>query len=275
MSSFGGEAIDNYGVVRDFPARSMLTGLIGNALGLERHDADALDALQARLLHASGLARPGHRSRDYQTARLFENEAGWTTRGAPEGRAKSPSFAWDELYERERGVRRKSLTHQRYRDYDADAVTMVALALDDAPTGPDLDTVRRALERPVRPLFIGRKACLPSRPILRGRTEAPDPVRALASAIDDGYLEADAPIRVQWAMSRGSDDITLPKRPGQRVVLDDSGTELLATRRTCVSDERRHASGVHGGEREVMEGEILNRLPKLPEARPDAPEPVE
>ena len=41
MSGFGGEAIDAYGVVRDFPARSMLCGLIGNALGLERGGADA------------------------------------------------------------------------------------------------------------------------------------------------------------------------------------------------------------------------------------------
>ena len=33
LSSYGAEAIDNFGVVDDFPAASMLTGLLANALG--------------------------------------------------------------------------------------------------------------------------------------------------------------------------------------------------------------------------------------------------
>ena len=33
LIAFGGEAIDNLGVIRDFPALSMLTGLISSALG--------------------------------------------------------------------------------------------------------------------------------------------------------------------------------------------------------------------------------------------------
>ena len=33
LIAFGGEAIDNLGVIRDFPALSMLTGLLANALG--------------------------------------------------------------------------------------------------------------------------------------------------------------------------------------------------------------------------------------------------
>ena len=32
--AFGGETIDNLGVIRPFPAVSMLTGLFANALGL-------------------------------------------------------------------------------------------------------------------------------------------------------------------------------------------------------------------------------------------------
>ena len=50
LMAFGGETIDNLGVIRDFPAQSMLTGLIANALGWRREDAAAHDRLQARLV---------------------------------------------------------------------------------------------------------------------------------------------------------------------------------------------------------------------------------
>jgi CRISPR-associated Cas5-like protein len=36
LIAFGGETIDNFGVIRDFPALSMITGLIANALGWDR-----------------------------------------------------------------------------------------------------------------------------------------------------------------------------------------------------------------------------------------------
>jgi len=88
MIAFGGEAIDSYGVVRDFPARSMLTGLVANALGLDRAEVEALDRLQSRIVHASARIAEGRRMREYQTARLFERDAGWTTRGLPEGLAR-------------------------------------------------------------------------------------------------------------------------------------------------------------------------------------------
>jgi CRISPR system Cascade subunit CasD len=38
LMAFGGEAIDNYGVIRDFPALSMVTGLLANALGYRREE---------------------------------------------------------------------------------------------------------------------------------------------------------------------------------------------------------------------------------------------
>ena len=35
LIAFGGETIDNFGVIRDFPALSMVTGLLANSLGWE------------------------------------------------------------------------------------------------------------------------------------------------------------------------------------------------------------------------------------------------
>lgn len=94
LMSFGGETIDNFGVVRDFPAASMLTGLIANALGWRRTDTDKLDRLQDRLVFAVRLDRPGTRFTEYQTARLLAEDQGWTTRGRPEGRNKALPLKW-------------------------------------------------------------------------------------------------------------------------------------------------------------------------------------
>ncbi len=53
LVAFGGEAIDNYGVTRDFPAASMLTGLLANALGWRRTDRAAHQRLQDRMVFAA------------------------------------------------------------------------------------------------------------------------------------------------------------------------------------------------------------------------------
>lgn len=247
MVAFGGEAIDNRGVVRDFPALSMLTGLIANALGWDRTEGARLDALQARIDFAAARLRPGHRRQEYQTARLFEREAGWTTRGRPEGRAPSPSFAWDARWEAERGERAKSLTHQRQRDFDADACTVVALTLTSSHDGPGLPEVEEALQRPERPLFIGRKPCLPSGPICGAEpVTAPSPPAALAEALARQGLVAK--VRLQWSPAPQD-------RPGQSHKL--GAMRLHTERRHRIADIRRHVAGVHGGSREVAEGVLI------------------
>lgn len=262
MIAFGGEAIDNRGVVRDFPARSMLTGLIANALGWDRTEGAALDALQARIDFAAARPREGHRSQEYQTARLFEKDAGWTTRGRPEGRASSPSFTWDDRWEAERGQRAKSLTHQRYRDFDADGRLIVALTLDPAEDGPGLDEVSAALNRPERPLFIGRKPFIPSGPICAGSPlAAPSAIHALALAL---VLEgASGTVGVQWSPG-GSDvpgaarDLVVPEMawPARDGATLPAVVALRTERRARVADERRHIAGVHGGSREVAQGAL-------------------
>ena len=151
LISFGGVVIDNHGVTRMFPARSMLAGMLGNALGLDHREAATLQALQCRISFAVRCDVPGKVVRDYQTVDLSQPflARGWTTRGAPQGRAGAEAT--------------RTGTHIRYRDYIADAVYTVALVLD--PPGDDPDTARleAALVAPSRPLFIGRKPCLPGR----------------------------------------------------------------------------------------------------------------
>ena len=143
LIAFGGETIDNLGVIRDFPALSMVTGLLANALGWDRGDDMLHNRLQARLRMGARLDAQSQRLREYQTAELYEDDSGWTTYGQPEGRAKSPSYSLAKNG-------RKSLTLQRFRDYHADLTALLALRLEPADESPTLEEVAQALAQPVR-----------------------------------------------------------------------------------------------------------------------------
>ena len=225
LIAFGGETIDNFGVIRDFPALSMVTGLIANALGWDRGDDGLHNRLQERLRLGTRLEAPSQYLRDYQTAELFESDAGWTTFGQPEGRAKSPSYSVAKNG-------RKSLTLQRYRDYHADLTALLALRLEPSNDSPTLDEVAQALDRPQRPLFIGRKPCLPVGRLVAGWIDADSVLQALQLApLNNGARG----LRAQWPDGEG-------QLAGDRVV--------------DVCDERNWTSGVHGGWRPVREGLI-------------------
>lgn len=230
LMSFGAEAIDNYGVAQDFPALSMITGLLGNALGWRRgHDAALLQRLQGRLVMAARLDRPGSRLTDFQTAQLAKDDKGWTTRNRPEGRGGG-----DDTY--------KS-PHLRYRDHAADALCIVALRLEPAGEPPTLEELARALGRPARPLFIGRKPCLPSAPILAGRVEADDVLAALRDLPWQG--EASATRRERRRPPPQRAPATWPEGEG-----DARGVAV------AVTDERNWRANVHGGARATRRGEI-------------------
>ncbi len=223
LMAFGGETIDNYGVIRDFPALSMVTGLLANALGWRREDAELHGRLQERLLLGARLESVVRRLHDYQTALLFENDQGWTTTGIPEGRAKSPSYS-------KQADGRKAMTLQRYRDYHVDLSTLVALRLEPDDESPTLNDLAHALDYPARPLFIGRKSCLPSCRLFAGWQEGNNVLQALqAVPVPRGITDG---LRMQW-----------PDREG----------EIAGDRVLDLCDERNWASGVHGGWRSVRE----------------------
>lgn len=228
LIAFGGETIDNLGVIRDFPALSMVTGLIANALGWDRSQAQEHNRLQARLRMGCVLEPGAQRVQDYQTAMLYESEAGWTTSGTREGREKSPSYTPD-------ADGRKALTLQRYRDYHADLCAWVALALHPVDEAPTLDDIAAALDKPARPLFIGRKPCLPADRLVAGWHTAADICSALQAIVTEQTATAAAPAtgwQAQWPDGEGT-------QPGDRL-LD-------------ICDERNWASGIHGGWRPVRQ----------------------
>ncbi|NLY54285.1 MAG: type I-E CRISPR-associated protein Cas5/CasD [Firmicutes bacterium] len=154
LISFGSVVVDQHGFSDHFPGLSMLTGLVGNALGWQHKDFERLQNLQNRLDFAARWDVRPQRIIDYHTVDLSSpkmREPGWTTRGTPEHRGG--------------GAAAKYGTHQRYRHYLVDGLMTVALGLTDAGS-PTIDDIKNAIERPARPLFLGRKTCLPARPLL-------------------------------------------------------------------------------------------------------------
>ncbi len=218
--AFGGETIDNLGVTRRFPALSMVTGLLANALGWDRAEDAAHNRLQARLLIGTRLESEGCAITDFQTAQLNSKDVGWTTWGVPEGRAG--------------GATTYESPHLRYRDFYADLNALVALRLEPANEFPTLENISSALDRPARPLFIGRKPCVPSTRLFAGWCEADNILSALsAQPMADGQA-----LPVQWPRGEG---------------------EQANSRAYDLCDERNWTSGVHGGWRPVLEGTLRRR----------------
>lgn len=226
LIAFGGETIDNLGVIRSFPAMSMLAGLFANALGWRRIERQRHQELQDRLVFAARIDREpagGVRMTDFQTAQLCGGDRGWTTRGAPEGRAG--------------GANTYLAPHLRYRDYYADMRVTVALRLEPAADAPTLDDLADALQEPARPLFIGRKPCLPSAPLYGGFAEGDTALAALLSVAPADDARSDS-CRLQWPRDEGVEDID-------------------ATRTQMITDQRNwSSSGLHGGGRWVFEGTV-------------------
>lgn len=211
LMAFGGPAVDQRRPVQRWPARSMLTGLLANALGWQRHEGERLNRLQARLRWAARLNREGTLFTEFQTAQLRHDDEAWTTLGKPEGRAG--------------GKATYNAPHLRFKDHRADALVHVVLGLGAAEESPTLADIDLALRRPARPLFIGRKACLPSAPLAAGWAEGADPLQAL---------------------------LTLPGS-GPVFFSAEAGNPALARQRHRASDERRFDLDVHAGQQWVYE----------------------
>ena len=217
--AFGGIAVDQVGPTRDFPAASMLTGLFANALGWRWPDRKAHQALQDRLIFAARSERAADASpvlTDTQNARLDKADEAWTTSGTPMGRAGASYRA----------------PHRRARDYLADRAVQIVLRLQPAGREPTLARLAEALDRPARPLFIGRKPCLPSCRLMNGWVRAGTAHAALS------LLPGPGPFQALWPVGEGPD----AGAPAGQVA--------------DLADLRNWHTGLHGGWRRVVEGRI-------------------
>ena len=222
LMAFGGVAIDHVGPTRDFPSTSMVTGLIGNALGWHWSDRRKHQDIQDRLIVAARRDREGSVLTDTQNAQLSKSDKAWTTHGELEGR---------------HGASYKA-PHRRQRDFHADASMRVVLCLDPAEDAPTLEEVANAFDRPTRPLFLGRKPCLPAAPMLSGGAERWVIANTAHAALRLVPGE-DKALRAQWPVEQG---------PAASNDVD---------RVTDFADLRNWQTGLHGGSRRVVEGWII------------------
>lgn len=224
LMAFGGIAVDQLRPTRNFPAASMLTGLVGNALGWDWCDSERHQSLQGRLVFAARQTDAGQLLTDMQNVAIQKADKGWTTRNAPEGR--------------DGGGKTYASPHRRTRDYHADGDVDVVLRLQPSDAKPTLDGLRAAFVRPARSLFIGRKACLPAASFVEPEpgcwVEAGDAYAALcALSIESGGVSR---ARALWPVGEG---------PANGACVD-----RLVER----ADLRNWRTGLHSGSRQVVEG---------------------
>lgn len=217
MMSFGAPIVSEEGRIQPFPALSMITGLVANALGYDRSEAERHERLQEAISYAVREDVSGEKVEDYQTADL----------GLPHMQAKSKkeSVAWTTWgHLDQRGSGNTDTTNIRNREYWADAVYTVALHVDGLPA----EKIEDALIRPERPLFIGRKPCLPAKRLFQGTVEAASPKAAL------------------------QDPSTIPtNEKGEKI--DPARIWYESDDGTPVTDARDWTNQIHVGERRVHE----------------------
>ena len=122
-----------------FPSKSGILGLLACALGWERGD-DRIAALSASMTVAVRADRPGELMMDFHTVQ--GNPRLTTADGKP------------------RAANQSTIVSKRW--YLQDASFLAAVDVGE----PWTEMVAQALSSPKWPLFLGRKNCVPSRPVL-------------------------------------------------------------------------------------------------------------
>lgn len=132
------------------PTKSGVIGLLGSALGLRR-GAPELASLDQELRFGVRVDVPGVISTDYHTVTGYHRTAAGEFKHSG-GTAKSLSKAMEH----------GETTVVSPRDYLHDAVFLVALMSAAAERH---EMFLSALDAPKWPLFLGRKSCIPTRPL--------------------------------------------------------------------------------------------------------------
>ncbi|MBF0445564.1 MAG: type I-E CRISPR-associated protein Cas5/CasD [Magnetococcales bacterium] len=226
LISFGGVMIDAISDTRDFPSASMITGLLANALGYQRTQYQAHQQLQDRLVF--GVRDEGEKFNskllDVQNAKIAQKDKGWTSWGVPESR-----YGGGNTY---------NSPHRRYRSYRTDANLSLVLRLQDATQAPTLDDLAHALDYPARPIFVGRKSCIPSAPLRIGFVEATTAYGALKHPLATVNPKPQQNLPALWPLGEGPDH-------------GDDCNKII-----YLADLRNWKSGLHGGQRSVVLGSV-------------------
>ncbi|HBA55971.1 MAG TPA: type I-E CRISPR-associated protein Cas5/CasD [Syntrophorhabdus aromaticivorans] len=190
------------------PTKSAIVGILGCAAGILRPDwrSDvepdrSLERWDRALNFGVRTDRRGMIETDYHTVQGRFWQANGKMKTAMSVSGTSPDKAEKE----------PPHTEITWRDYVHDAAFLVALAVKSEHRHDNHDLLERLknhLQHPKWPLFLGRKACVPSRPVF--------------DRLTDEYEDMEAALRAEpWARPRSPKDLKSLRR-GQQ------GTKLLA-----------------------------------------------
>ena len=159
LQSWGEHSKWDYRDSASMPTKSGIIGLLGCALGLERNDMQ-LQSMAQKLKLAVRADRQGIEMSDFHTVRSRQllNAAG-----------------------KHRGKVGEYSTLVTNRIYLQDACFTIAIA----GNRDMLERIADALQRPKWPIYLGRKCCVPSRPVFDGITEAYPNLETAICAIDE------------------------------------------------------------------------------------------
>jgi len=153
MASWGTIAVGEQRQTWTRPSRSGVLGLIAAALGIERSQPAAHDALERALGLAVRVDAHGRPLRDYHTTQSPQQEA---------------KRRWASRYDEIRNARKLN-TILSERHYVTEASAAIALWLRPGHVEPVLASIVHRLRHPAFTLYLGRKASpigLPPRPFL-------------------------------------------------------------------------------------------------------------
>jgi CRISPR system Cascade subunit CasD len=169
LQSWGVASRHNTRTTELVPSKSGVVGLLANALGRRR--TDPIDDLAA-LRFGVRVDRPGELLVDYHTV---------------SGASHAPTDPARQRLPTAHGGRLKvgASTKITYRHYLADAVFVAALEGDAG----QVEAVGEAVRRPRRPLYLGRRSCPPTPPLLLAICHDADLCTALVEAEPQGNSE--------------------------------------------------------------------------------------
>lgn len=193
LASWGDTAVGEFRPSFSYPSRSAVLGLLGAALGLDRSDDEAHQALSQDYAVAVAVYEEGSLLRDYHTAQA--PKAASLKKRPHRTRADELSVSRDELS-----------TILSTRDYRQDGVSLICLWCRNDAARWALDALKEAMEKPRFVLYLGRKSCPPALPLKPDIVEAVDVKSAfnlVTSRIEDLriQLNRDASLklrRIAW-----------------------------------------------------------------------------
>lgn len=173
------------------PTKSGIIGLLACALGVARDDQAALVELNT-LSVAIREDQEGQLLRDYHTVKSYKSPMDLIACADPED------------------------AYQTYRYYLADAVFVVAVSSENEEL---LQRLEQALKAPAFPLYLGRRSCPPTLPVVLGLKELP-----LLEAVQSEPWQAAQWYRKKQQRQSGTETVRL------RIVLDHTGQGGVAMR---------------------------------------------